>query len=125
VWEHPASAASKVVGARKKPVVTSIKSIKNVRSVYVRSLKGDQVFARRLMAEMRDMGLRFMNQRARADAVFEAEGEYSQGTFYGVMKFYDLKGKLIWQTRAMRPRGNNYMAYSRLADKLRAALGKR
>ena len=60
VPRRPASAATRgVASVRKQHVVTSIK---NVRSVYVKSLKGDRVFARRLMAEMRDMGLQFVNQ---------------------------------------------------------------
>jgi hypothetical protein len=99
-----------------------VRSIKDVRRVFVRRIKGDRIFASSLRAEMRGMGLSFVRDKNRADAVFEAEGIYENGAFYGGMKFTNANGKPLWQARATRPRGSSYMAYSRLTDKLRAAL---
>ena len=115
------AATLKARSAATKPAVASMR---DVRRVYVSRLQGDRVFARRLIAQMRVMGLRFVRDKARADALLEAQGEYENGAFYGAMKFSDVNGKLLWQARVTRPRGSNYMAYSRLADKLGAALIK-
>ncbi len=93
-----------------------------MQTVYVRRLSGDREFARRLMNEIRSMNIRFVKNPRQADAFFEARGEYDRGTFWGLMKFTNQAGRVLWSASATRPRGNNYMAYSRLADKLRAAL---
>ena len=102
----------------------NVSSIKQVHAVYVRRLTGDQVFASRLKNEMRQMGLRFVLEKSSADAILSGSGEYSEGEFYGQIKFYNQSGKLIWQAKAFRPRKSNYMAYSRLADQFKRALKK-
>lgn len=96
--------------------------IKDVRTVYVRRIVGDREFARRLINEMRSMNLRFVTSPRAADALFFARGEYTNGAFYGSMKFVGQNGRVLWSAKATRPKGSNYMAYSRLADQLRAAL---
>lgn len=103
---------------------SAVTSIRQVRTVYVQRLTGDPVFASRLKSEMRKMGLHFVREKAAATAIFTGSGEYNDGEFYGQIKFYNQKGKLIWQAKAFRPRNSNYMAYSRLADQLRRALKK-
>jgi len=101
-----------------------VPSIKDVRTVYVQRLQGDRVFARRLMNEMRALGLRFVSDKKRADASLSARGDYSKGQFFGVITFHDKNGRVIWSAQALRPRGSNYMASRRLTDKLRAASRK-
>jgi len=108
-------------GASAKPAVNSITQ---VRKVYVQRLTGDAVFNSLLKNEMRKMGLQFVREKASADAILTGSGEYAAGEFYGQIKFFNSKGKLIWQAKATRPRNSNYMAYSRLADQLRRALRK-
>ena len=103
---------------------SKIISIRQVRKIYVLRLNGDPVFVSRLKNEMRKMGLQFVNRKSGTDAVLTGNGEYSDGEFYGQIKFFNLDGKLIWQAKATRPRNSNYMAYSRLADQLRRALRK-
>ncbi len=104
---------------------SKVNSIAQVRKVYVRGLTGDAVFTSRLKNEMRKMGLQFVTQKSSADAILSGSGEYSDGEFYGQIKFYNQSGKLIWQAKAFRPRNSNYMAYSRLADQLRRELKRR
>lgn len=99
-----------------------MRNIGDVRTVYVRRLSGDREFARRLMNEMRSMNIRFVDNPRQADAFFTARGDYDKGVFWGSMEFVNQSGRVLWSASATRPRGNNYMAYSRLADKLRAAL---
>ncbi len=99
-----------------------LQSIRQARSIYVSSARGDQKFVARLKNEMRDMGLRFISQESDADAIMAVAGEYSDGEFYGQLKFFNSAGKAIWKAEAKRPRGSSYMAYSRLADQLRRAM---
>jgi len=103
---------------------SKITSIRQVRKIYALRMKGDRVFSSRLKKEMQQMDLRFVSVKSDADAVLTGSGEYSDGEFYGQIKFFNLDGKLIWQAKATRPRNSTYMAYSRLADQLRRALGK-
>ena len=98
-----------------------VNNIKNVRTVYVRKIEGDREFARRLMNEMRLMGIRFVTSPRKANALFSARGDYENGAFFGSMKFVNHSGKTLWSASATRLKGSNYMAYSRLADQLRAA----
>ena len=102
----------------------NVQNIKNVRTVYVQRVQGDRVFARRLMNEMRVLGLRFVSDKKRADALLSARGDYSKGQFFGTVTFRDKSGRMIWSAQALRPRGSNYMASTRLVDKLRAARKK-
>ena len=99
-----------------------VQNIRDVRTVYVRKIEGDREFARRLTNEIGSCGLRFVNNAKNADAFFSARGIYENGAFYGQMKFVNRSGKTLWSASVTRPRGSTYMAYSRLADKLRAAL---
>ena len=116
VWAQTATSSTRYSKTR------VVRNIGDVRTVYVRRLSGDREFARRLMNEMRSMGIRFVDDPRQADAFFTARGDYERGTFWGSMKFTNQSGQVLWSASATRPRGNNYMAYSRLADKLRAAL---
>lgn len=103
---------------------SKIASIRQVRKIYLLRMTGDRVFSSRLKKEMQQMGLRFVSAKSDADAVLTGSGQYSEGEFYGQIKFFNLDGKIIWQAKATRPCNSNYMAYSRLADQLRRALGK-
>jgi hypothetical protein len=116
VWAQTATSSTRSSKAR------VVRNIGDVRTVYVRRLSGDREFARRLMNEMRSMSIRFVNNPRQADALFSARGDYDKGVFWGSMKFTNQAGRVLWSASATRPRGNNYMAYSRLADKLRTAL---
>lgn len=98
-----------------------VNNIKDVRTVYVRKIEGDREFARRLMNEIRSCGLRFVDSPRNANALLSARGDYENGAFFGSMKFVNRSGKTLWSASATRPKGSNYMAYSRLADQLRAA----
>ncbi len=102
--------------------VRVVQNIGDVRTVYVRRLSGDHEFARRLMNEIRSMNIRFVGNPRQAEAFFYARGDYDNGVFWGSMKFTNQAGRVLWAASATRPRGSNYMAYSRLADKMRAAL---
>lgn len=116
---HRVWAKTATTSTRSLRVVTKIE---NVRTVYVRKIEGDREFARRLIDEIRVCGLRFVENSKDADASFFARGDYERGAFYGSMKFVNRHGKTLWSAQATRPKGSNYMAYSRLADQLRAAL---
>lgn len=118
VWAQTAKSSTR---SSSKPARV-VRNIGDVRTVYVRRLSGDREFARRLINEIRSMNIRFVNNSRQADAFFQARGDYDRGAFYGSMKFTNQSGRVLWSASATRPRGNNYMAYSRLADKLRAAL---
>ena len=109
-------------GSRQAKAKAPLQSIQQARSIYVSSARGDQKFVARLKNEMRDMGLRFVSEKTDADAIMAVFGEYSDGEFYGQLKFFNRAGKVIWKGQAKRPRGSNYMAYSRLANQLRRAL---
>ena len=102
----------------------NVNSIAQVRTIYVQRLSGDAVFSSRLKNEMRKMGLQFISKKTGADAILFGSGQYDKGEFYGHIKFFNAKGKLLWQAKATRQRNSNYMAYSRLADQMRRALKK-
>lgn len=115
VWAKTATSST-------RSSVRVVHNIGDVKTVYVRKLEGDREFARRLMNEMRAMGIRFVKSSRGADALLSARGDYENDAFYGSIKFVNRNGKTLWSARATRPKGSNYMAYSRLADQLRAAL---
>jgi hypothetical protein len=38
-----------------------------------------------------------------ADAVLDAQGEYSNGAFFGSLKFTNASGRVLWSASATRP----------------------
>jgi len=117
-----ALASAKTTTSSTRSTARVARNIQDVRTVYVRKIEGDREFARRLTNEIKNCGLRFVENSKDADALFFARGHYERGAFYGAMKFVNRRGKTLWSASATRPKGSNYMAYSRLADQLRAAL---
>ena len=97
-------------------------SLRHIKTLYITRLNGDPVFTSRLKREIQGMGLRFVSSRKAADALLEGAGSYDNDQFWGRLTLRSHGGQVLWTAQAYRPRGSDYMAYSRLADKLRAAL---
>lgn len=73
---------------------------------------------------MSQMGFAWTRDRDKADAFVEANGDWDNGAFAGTLTIRDRQNKVLWSEQAYRPPNSNLMAFQRLADKLRAALGR-
>ena len=97
-------------------------SVQNIRTVYDHSARGDAYFNKQLRAEMRQMGLRFVADRKKADVSLDSWGEGTrEGSFKANMTLRDRAGRIIWRESVARPKGSRTMAFERLGDKLRRA----
>src|SRR4051812_39197117 len=96
------SDASAAQAAPQQTTPQNVRSIQNMRTVYVQRIQGDRVFGRRLINEMRGLGLRFVRDKSRADALLSARGDYSRGQFFGTVAFRDKSGRVIWSAQALR-----------------------
>ena len=99
-----------------------VASVQKINTVYDHSARGDAYFNKRLRAEMRQMGLRFVADRKKADVILDSWGEGSrEGGFKANMTLRDRAGRIVWRESVSRPTGSRVMAFERLGDKLRAA----
>jgi hypothetical protein len=98
-------------------------ALRKVRTVYHRKKVGNAYFNSQLRSELTRGGLRFVNNRRSADAILDSQGQYQGRAFCGEMKFYDRRGRLIWQQNVVRLGQSSSMAYQQLADKLHAERG--
>ena len=98
-------------------------SVQNINTVYDHSARGDAYFNKQLRAEMRQMGLRFVADRKKADVILDSWGEGKNGGFRANMTLRDRAGRIVWRESVTRPKGSRVMAFERLGDKLRAARG--
>ena len=102
-----------------------VQSVQKINTVYDHSARGDAYFNKRLRAEMRQMGLRFVADRKKADVSLDSSGEGTrEGGFRASMTLRDRAGRLVWRETVTRPQGSRVMAFERLGDKLRAARAK-
>ena len=101
-----------------------VNSVQKINTVYDHSARGDAYFNKQLRAEMRQMGLRFVGDRKKADVILDSWGEGKDGGFRANMTLRDRAGRLIWRESVTRPKGSRVMAFERLGDKLRAARGR-
>ncbi len=100
-------------------------SVKNIRTVYDHSARGDAYFNKQLRVEMRQMGLKFVADRKKADVSLDSWGEGTrQNGFKANMTLRDRAGRIVWRESVSRPKGSRIMAFERLGDKLRAARSK-
>lgn len=95
-----------------------------IKVLYAVQMAGDRGFTRRLMREISQMGFTWTRDKAKADAFVQTNGDWDNGAFAGTLTIRNRAGKVLWSEQARRPQGSNLMAYQRLADKLRAALGR-
>ena len=97
-------------------------SVGNIRTVYDHSARGDAYFNKQLRAEMRQMGLKFVADRKKADVSLDSAGQGTrEGGFKANMTLRDRAGRIIWRESVERPKGSRTMAFERLGDKLRKA----
>ena len=102
-----------------------VTSVQKINTVYDHSARGDAYFNKRLRAEMRQMGLRFVSDRKHADAILDSSGGGTKdGGFRATMTLRDRAGRIVWRESVTRPAGSRVMAFERLGDKLRAARAK-
>ncbi len=99
-----------------------VASVQKVNTVYDHSARGDAYFNKQLRAEMRQMGLRFVADRKKADVILDSWGEDKDGGFRANMTLRDRAGRIMWRESVNRPKGSRVMAFERLGDKLRAAM---
>ena len=97
-------------------------NVRNIRTVYDHSARGDAYFNKQLRVEMRQMGLKFVADRKKADVSLDSWGQGTRkGGFKANMTLRDRAGRIIWRESVERPTGSRVMAFERLGDKLRAA----
>ena len=97
-------------------------SVQKINTVYDHSARGNAYFNQRLRAEMRQMGLRFVADRKKADVILDSWGQGTRdGGFKANMTLRDRAGRIVWRENVERPKGSRVMAFERLGDKLRAA----
>ena len=100
-------------------------SVQSIRTVYDHSARGNAYFNKQLRAEMRQMGLKFVGDRKKADVILDSWGQGTkEGGFSASMTLRDRAGRIVWRETVKRPNGSRVMAFERLGDKLRAARGK-
>ncbi len=113
------------MGASLLPIVAHaapVPSVAKIQTIYDHSVRGDAYFNTQLRAEMRQMGLRFVKDRKRADVILDSSGNGTKdGGFRATMTLRDRAGRLVWRESVARPSGSRVMAFERLGDKLRAA----
>lgn len=97
----------------------------DIQTLYVGDLTGEPQFGRKLLQALHTLGrFELTNDRALADAVLTACGADEGEGFVGDMTISDLNGGVLWSAHAVRPHGSSGpMAYERLLDQLRDALG--
>lgn len=102
-----------------------VANVQKINTVYDHSARGDAYFNQRLRAEIRQMGLRFVGDRKKADVILDSWGEGTpNGGFRANMTLRDRAGRIVWRENVTRPKGSRSMAFERLGDKLRAARAK-
>ena len=113
------------MGASLLPIVAHAApapSVKKIETVYDHSARGNAYFNAQLRREMRQMGLRFVRDRASADAILDSSGQGTKnGGFRASMTLRNRAGRIVWRESVTRPNGSRVMAFERLGDKLRAA----
>jgi len=109
-------ALSSLVLARPAP------SVKDVRTVFDAGGRGNAFFNSQLRTQMRDMGIRFVDSRSKADAILKSSGQSTElGGFVGSASLSTPRGKMLWSAKVERTPGSRAMAFDSLAQKLRAA----
>ncbi|HEX8553015.1 MAG TPA: hypothetical protein VF681_15835 [Abditibacteriaceae bacterium] len=97
--------------------------LRDVRTLAIAKLEGDNGFGQRLKAELRALGFRFVDSK-RADALVYAHGDWKSGGFSGALTLRSGNGAVLWRETAYRPPNSRVMASTRLTSKLRRALGR-
>ena len=108
----------------KPKTLTARERFRSVKVLYASQMKGDRGFNRRLMRELTEMDFAWTRDKTKADAFVQTRGDWKNGAFEGTLTIRDRGGKVLWSEQARRPQNSNLMAYQRLADKLRIALGR-
>ncbi len=97
-------------------------TVQKINTVYDHSARGNAYFNKQLRAEMRQMGLKFVSSRNKADVSLDSWGQGTRdGGFKANMTLRDRAGRIVWRESVERPNGSRTMAFERLGDKLRAA----